>query len=67
MSQRQSQLLWLKDVLEQIRGCREQLQWTEDPETARMLLDSMMRDLDSARKTCESIKSRTNSRVKRAS
>jgi hypothetical protein len=59
MSQRESHILWLKDVIEQLRDCREQLEWTEDPEMARMLLDRLMRDLDCGRKICEIIKSRT--------
>lgn len=59
MSQRESQLLWLKDVLEHLRDCQEQLEWVEDPESARLLLDSMVRDLECGKQLCEAIKART--------
>ncbi len=59
MTQRASQLLWLKDVLEHLRDCQERLEWAEDPESARLLLDNMVRDLDCGKQLCESIKVRT--------
>jgi len=59
MTQRESHLLWLKDLLEHLHDCREQLEWADDPETARLLLDSMMRDLERGKSLCEAIKLRT--------
>lgn len=58
MSQRDSQLLWLRDVLDHVQECREQLEWTDDPEAARMLLDSMMQDLDCSKRLCADIRLR---------
>jgi hypothetical protein len=56
MSQRQSNLLWLKDLLEHLRACQKQLEWAEDRETVHGLTDAMLRDLESCRRLCESLK-----------
>jgi hypothetical protein len=61
MTQRESHLLWLKDLLDHLRDCHEQLQWADDPETARLLLESMVGDLDSGKRLCEALKPRTPS------
>lgn len=61
MTQRESQRLWLKDLLDQLQDCHEQLEWADEPETARLLLDSMLRDLDCGRRLCEALKARTAS------
>ena len=59
MSQRETNLLWLKDMLEQLTTCQQQLQWTEDPETVEVLTEAMMRDLDCCRRLCENLRRRT--------
>ena len=53
MSQRESNLLWLKDMLEHLSACQKQLQWTEDPETVHRVTETMLRDLDCCRRLCE--------------
>jgi hypothetical protein len=58
MSQRESNLLWLKDMLEQVSICRQQLEWAEDSETVDILTESMLRDLESCRRLCEAIRER---------
>ncbi len=63
MTQRESHQLWLKDILEQLRESQEQLDWTEDPSSARLVLERMMRDLDSGRRVCEAIKARLEQRL----
>jgi hypothetical protein len=55
MSQRQSNLLWLKDILNHLGSCQKQLEWSEDSETVQVLTESMMRDLDSCRRICEKL------------
>ena len=50
MSQRESNLLWLKDILEHMTHCQEQLEWTEDEETVQVLTETMLRDLESCRR-----------------
>jgi hypothetical protein len=58
MSQRQTNLLWLKDLLEHLAACQQQLQWTEDRETVDLLTETMLRDLDCCRRLCESLRRR---------
>jgi hypothetical protein len=50
MSQRESNLLWLKDILEHMMHCQEQLEWTEDEEAVQVLTETMLRDLESCRR-----------------
>ena len=56
MSQRESNLIWLKDVLEHLRGCQTQLEWTEDAQAIHVLTDTMLRDLDCCRRRCEQLR-----------
>jgi hypothetical protein len=58
MSQRESNLLWLKDMLDHLRDCQQQLQWTEDSDTVHVLTESMLRDLESCRRLCETLQRR---------
>ncbi len=53
MSRRDSDLLWLRDVLDHLRDCQQQLQWTEDREAVRVLAETMLRDLECCRRICE--------------
>ena len=55
MSKRQSNLLWLKDMLEHLSDCRQQLEWADDGETLRVLTESMLRDLECCRRLCETL------------
>jgi hypothetical protein len=58
MSQREKNLLLLRDTLEQLMSTRHQLEWTEDPQTAQVLLESMLRDLDRTQRLCKSMQQR---------
>ena len=55
MSQRETNLLWLKDILDHLRSCHQQLQWAEDAETVQLLTGTMLRDLESCRRLCEAL------------
>ncbi len=59
MSQRRASLLWLGDMLEHLSACQQQLLWTEDAETASVLIESMLRELDSCRRLCAELHRRT--------
>jgi hypothetical protein len=59
MSQRETNLLWLKDILDQLTACQQQLQWAEDPEAVHVLTEAMMRDLECCRRICESLRRRS--------
>ena len=62
MTQRESQQLWLKDVLEHLQESQEQLAWMQDPDTTRLLLEGMVRDLECGKQLCESLKARLQQR-----
>jgi hypothetical protein len=53
MGHREAKILWLKDMLDQLRKSQQQLQWTDNPDTIRVLTESMVRDLESCRRICE--------------
>lgn len=55
MSQRQSNLLWLRDIIEHLRESQQQLEWSEDAAAAHVLTDTMLRDLESCRRLCEAL------------
>jgi hypothetical protein len=56
MCQRESNLLWLKDLLGHLSSCQKQLQWAEDAEAVDVLTESMLRDLESCRRLCEKLR-----------
>jgi hypothetical protein len=60
MSQRESNLLWLRDLLEQMEICRQQMEWAKDGEAVHVLTENMLRDLESCRQLCESIRQRVS-------
>lgn len=59
MSQRETNMVWLKDTIDQLSCSQQQLQWTEDLEAANVILDNMIRDLERSRRLCESMKKRS--------
>jgi hypothetical protein len=59
MSQRDINLLWLKDTLEHLKSCQEQLQWAQDDEAVHLLTETMLRDLDCCRRLCEALHRRS--------
>jgi hypothetical protein len=59
MSQREANLLWLKDILEHLSSCRQQLEWAEDKQSVSVLAETMLRDLESCRRLCETIQRRS--------
>jgi len=58
MSTRNAKLLWMKDVIDHLRDCHKQLQWSEDSETVHVLTETMLRDLESCRRLCEELNRR---------
>jgi len=59
MSQRQTNLLWLRDLLEHLSSCQRQLEWAEDNETIRVLTQAMLGDLERCQRLCESLHRRS--------
>jgi len=58
MSQRESNLLWLKAIFDQLQHSRQQLAYAEDPNAIALLTENMMRDLDRGRRLCEEMQRR---------
>lgn len=59
MSQREVNLLWLRDTLEHLIATQRQLEWTEDLETIRVLTEAMIRDLERSQRVCETMHQRS--------
>ena len=66
MSSSQNEFVWLKDLLEHLSTCRQQLEWTEDPETRHRLTETMLQDIDRCRRICESWRQQTHRALQRA-
>lgn len=58
MSQRQSNLLFLKDLLEHLTTCQQQLEWAEDGDAVLVLTETMLADLERCKRLCEAIRRR---------
>ena len=56
MRNRRHTLLWMKDLLDHINQCHEQLQWAADGRTEAYLAESLMVDLSECHKLCEQLK-----------
>jgi hypothetical protein len=55
MNQRESNLLWMRDLLEHLTACQQQLEWAEDRETVVVLTESMLADLERCKRLCEAL------------
>jgi hypothetical protein len=62
MSQRETNLLWLRDILEHLSASQKQLEWAEDNETIRLVTENMLRDLERCHRLCEVMHQRSGVR-----
>ncbi len=58
MSQRDANLLCLRDTLEHLSVSQQRLEWTEDEEVLHLLTEKMIRDLVRCQRLCESLQRR---------
>ena len=58
MSQRDANLLCLRDTLEHLSVNEQQLEWTEDAEAIHLLTENMLRDLVRCQRLCENLRRR---------
>jgi hypothetical protein len=58
MSQRDANLLCLRDTLEHLAVNQQRLEWTEDAEAIYLLTESMIRDLARCQRLCEGLRRR---------
>lgn len=61
--ERQTQLNWMRDILEHLRTCYDQWQ-VADERGERYLADAMKRDCDEFRRLCDTLPSRRDRRQK---
>jgi hypothetical protein len=59
MSQRESNLVWLRDILEHLAAAQQRLEWSDDPEAHRHITEQMLRDLERCRRLCETLHRRS--------
>ncbi len=57
MKNRRTTLLWMKDLIEHMSRCHEQLQWAADGPSASFLTEAMLVDLSECRHLCERLRS----------
>jgi hypothetical protein len=58
MSQRESNLLWMRDLLQHLTACQERLEWAEGTDSVRVITETMLRDLERCRRLCEALHNR---------
>jgi hypothetical protein len=63
MGNRRHTLLWMKDLIEHLSRCHDQLQWTNDDVTQSFLTEAMLGDLDQCQRLCEQLRGAEDSRV----
>ena len=62
MGSRSHTLLWMKDLIEHLSRCHDQLQWTDDDSTQSFLTETMLGDLDQCQRLCEQLRTGEASR-----
>jgi hypothetical protein len=55
MSDRRTTLLWMKDLIDHMNRCHDQLQWAGDGPTTSYLTESLLVDLTECRRLCEQL------------
>lgn len=56
MRDRHNTLLWMKDLIDHMSRCHEQLQWNADLQTESFLAESMIGNLTECRRLCEELR-----------
>jgi hypothetical protein len=56
MRTRSNTLLWMKDLIEHMSQCHDQLQWASDGSTRLFLADALLGDLNECQKLCEQLR-----------
>ena len=55
MSDRRTTLLWMKDLIDHMNRCHDQLQWAGEGPSASYLTESLLVDLTECRRLCEQL------------
>jgi hypothetical protein len=59
MTPREANILWLRDLIEHLSASQQQLEWSNDPETTRLVTETMLRDLERCQRLCEALRQRS--------
>jgi hypothetical protein len=62
MSNRRHTLLWMKDLIDHMSRCHDQLEWAKDGATQLFLAEAMLGDLVECQRLCEQLRSAQPSR-----
>ena len=62
MSNRRHTLLWMKDLIDHMSRCHDQLEWTKDGATQLFLAEAMLGDLVECQRLCERLRTTPQSR-----
>jgi hypothetical protein len=54
---RRHTLLWMKDLIEHMSQCHDQLEWASDGATQAFLAEALIGDLNECQKLCEQLRS----------
>jgi len=63
MSDRQTTLLWMKDLIDHLNTCQEQLEWAADGPSQEFLAEAMLVDLTECQRLCERLRDRNAART----
>ena len=58
MSHRRHTLLWMKDLIEHMSQCHDQLQWAADSQAAAYLAETLLGDLAECQRLCKELRTR---------
>ena len=56
MRDRQNTLLWMRDLIDHMSQCHEQLQWAPEGRTQAFLTETLIGDLAECRRLCEELR-----------
>jgi hypothetical protein len=56
MRNRSNTLLWMKDLIDHMSQCHDQLEWASDGSTRLFLANSILGDLNECQKLCEQLR-----------
>jgi hypothetical protein len=57
MKNRRTTLLWMKDLIEHMSRCHEQLQWADAGPSESFLTEAMLGDLSEFQRLCQELRS----------
>ncbi len=64
MKNRRTTLLWMKDLIDHMNQCHDQLQWAAEGPTESFLTESMLVDLVECQRLCVELRDLPRSKVR---